>query len=169
MLACGWVWAGCMRLRETRRLQQSKLQTISTQLAARHGVSASKANIAVHTNQPLPDADSKAGAAATILHAVACSLSRTLWASVMVTHHYQLLPQILQNHVLQACLPGVKVVLPIQGQRTHSTLNWQSQLSMKYAGPVEFVFVTQSSSGVHCPSSTSGAELVIIHERGHLQ
>jgi len=50
--------------------------------------------------------------------------------------------------VLQACLPGVTVVLPIQGYRSHSLLNWQSQLSMRYAGPVEYIFVTQSAAGM---------------------
>jgi len=42
----------------------------------------------------------------------------------------------------------VTVVLPIQGYRSHSLLNWQSQLSMRYAGPVEYIFVTQSAAGM---------------------
>lgn len=46
----------------------------------------------------------------------------------------------------KACLPGVTVVLPIQGYRSHSLLNWQSQLSMQYLGPVEYIFVTQSAA-----------------------
>lgn len=44
-------------------------------------------------------------------------------------------------------MPGVTVVLPIQGYKTHSLLNWQSQLGMQYAGPVEYLFVTQSALG----------------------
>ena len=45
-------------------------------------------------------------------------------------------------------MPGLTVVLPIQGYRTHSLLNWQSQLSMQYAGPLEYLFITQSASGI---------------------
>ena len=50
-------------------------------------------------------------------------------------------------YMLQACMPGVTVVLPIQGYRHYSLLNWQSQLGMQYAGPVEYLFVAQSASG----------------------
>ena len=52
-------------------------------------------------------------------------------------------------------MPGVTVVLPIQGYKTHSLVNWQSQLSMQYAGPLEYLFVTQSASGMPGAWNTS--------------
>jgi hypothetical protein len=36
------------------------------------------------------------------------------------------------------------VVLPVKGCRKHSLANWQSQLAMQYAGPLEFLFVVDS-------------------------
>lgn len=41
ILACGWIWAGCLRLKEVRRLQVTRMQKISRKLTARHGASAS--------------------------------------------------------------------------------------------------------------------------------
>lgn len=109
VLACGWIWAGCMRLKEVRRLQAQKLQSMSDKLAARHGASAS---IAIATGAP---------------------------------------KQASQAHDSKACLPGLTVVLPIQGLKAHSLLNWQSQLGMHYAGPLEYLFVTQSASDPALP------------------
>ena len=43
-------------------------------------------------------------------------------------------------------MPGVSIILPVQGHRAYSLLNWQSQLSMTYAGPVEYIFVVQSAA-----------------------
>ena len=43
VLACGWVWAGCMRLKEVRRLQAQNLRNTTKNLSARHGGSATTA------------------------------------------------------------------------------------------------------------------------------
>ena len=40
VLACGWIWAGCIRSKEVRRQQTSKVQSMTQHLAARHRASA---------------------------------------------------------------------------------------------------------------------------------
>ena len=40
--------------------------------------------------------------------------------------------------------PGVSVVLPVKGCRKHSVSNWASHICLRYAGPVEFLFVVDS-------------------------
>lgn len=106
VLACAWVWAGCMRLREVRRLQSANLQRITLRLSESHGASSSKGS---SPGQTPASGDNK------------------------------------------GCMPGVTVILPIQGFRSHSLLNWQSQLSMQYAGPVEYIFVTQAATDPAIP------------------
>ena len=49
---------------------------------------------------------------------------------------------------LQEGMPGVSIILPVQEYRAYSLLNWQSQLSMRYAGPVEYIFVAQTAAGL---------------------
>ncbi|CAL5219139.1 g915 [Coccomyxa viridis] len=41
-------------------------------------------------------------------------------------------------------LPGVTVILPVKGCRKHSVSNWASHVRLRYAGPVEFLFVVDS-------------------------
>ena len=65
--------------------------------------------------------------------------------------------------VLQVGMPGVSVILPVQGHREHSQLNLQSQLGMQYAGPVEYLFVTQSASGTKDNANLQNEMLVVEH------
>ncbi len=46
--------------------------------------------------------------------------------------------------------PGVSVILPVKGCRKHSVSNWASHVRLRYAGPVEFLFVVDSQVG--CPA-----------------
>ncbi len=46
-------------------------------------------------------------------------------------------------------LPGVTVILPVKGCRKHSVSNWASHVRLRYAGPVEFLFVVDSQVGCH--------------------
>ncbi|MEW5308163.1 MAG: hypothetical protein WDW38_000141 [Sanguina aurantia] len=42
--------------------------------------------------------------------------------------------------------PGVTVVLPVKGCRSHSLENWMSHVAMDYDGPREYLFVLESES-----------------------
>ena len=39
---------------------------------------------------------------------------------------------------------GVTVILPVKGCRKHSLSNWTSHVRLRYAGPIEFLFVVDS-------------------------
>eukprot|EP00798_Chlamydomonas_sp_ICE-L_P006107 gene6107-2709_t len=41
--------------------------------------------------------------------------------------------------------PAISVVMPVKGCRTHSSHNWSTQVGINYGGPVEFLFVLESS------------------------
>ena len=45
--------------------------------------------------------------------------------------------------------PGVTVILPVKGHRKHSHSNWSSHVRLRYAGPVEFLFVVDSRVSYH--------------------
>lgn len=49
------------------------------------------------------------------------------------------------EHFSQAKLPRVSVVMPLKGFGEHNLRNWKSQITSLYGGPVEFLFVVEST------------------------
>uniref|UniRef100_A0A5B7ABC0 ceramide glucosyltransferase n=1 Tax=Davidia involucrata TaxID=16924 RepID=A0A5B7ABC0_DAVIN len=49
------------------------------------------------------------------------------------------------EHYNQANLPGVSVVMPLKGFGEHNLHNWRSQITSLYGGPLEFLFVVEST------------------------
>ncbi|KAJ7973785.1 Ceramide glucosyltransferase, nucleotide-diphospho-sugar transferase [Quillaja saponaria] len=49
------------------------------------------------------------------------------------------------EHSSQVNLPRVTVVLPLKGFGEHNLHNWRSQITSLYGGPLEFVFVVEST------------------------
>ena len=68
VLACGWVWAGCVRLREVRRLQRARLKSVTQTLATRHGASAKIVSAKCLSRQAPCAHDTKVGYCATEKH-----------------------------------------------------------------------------------------------------
>ncbi|PRQ46703.1 putative ceramide glucosyltransferase [Rosa chinensis] len=49
------------------------------------------------------------------------------------------------EHSSQAKLPRVSVVMPLKGFGEHNLHNWRSQITSLYGGPLEFLFVVEST------------------------
>ncbi|KAF5481956.1 hypothetical protein F2P56_002565 [Juglans regia] len=49
------------------------------------------------------------------------------------------------EHAKQVNLPRVSVVMPLKGFGEHNLHNWRSQVTSLYGGPVEFLFVVEST------------------------
>ncbi|CAO2822905.1 unnamed protein product [Amaranthus hypochondriacus] len=49
------------------------------------------------------------------------------------------------EHSNQVNLPRVTVVMPLKGFGEHNLLNWRSQITTLYGGPVEFLFIVEST------------------------
>ncbi|CAI8619743.1 unnamed protein product [Vicia faba] len=49
------------------------------------------------------------------------------------------------EHSYQANLPRVTVVMPLKGFGEHNLHNWRSQITSLYGGPIEFLFVVEST------------------------
>ncbi|OAY74246.1 hypothetical protein ACMD2_17506 [Ananas comosus] len=49
------------------------------------------------------------------------------------------------EHSAQLNLPRVSVVMPLKGFGEHNLQNWRSQITSLYGGPVEFIFVVEST------------------------
>ncbi|KVI01213.1 Ceramide glucosyltransferase [Cynara cardunculus var. scolymus] len=49
------------------------------------------------------------------------------------------------EHSKQIQLPGVTVVMPLKGFGEHNLHNWRTQLTSLYGGPLEFLFVVDST------------------------
>ncbi|KAJ7969537.1 Ceramide glucosyltransferase, nucleotide-diphospho-sugar transferase [Quillaja saponaria] len=49
------------------------------------------------------------------------------------------------DHSCQVNLPRVSVVMPLKGFGEHNLHNWRSQITSLYGGPVEFLFVVEST------------------------
>ncbi|KEH21336.1 uncharacterized protein [Medicago truncatula] len=49
------------------------------------------------------------------------------------------------EHFYQANLPRVTVVMPLKGFGEHNLHNWRSQITSLYGGPLEFLFVVEST------------------------
>ncbi|KAJ1703683.1 hypothetical protein LUZ63_003462 [Rhynchospora breviuscula] len=49
------------------------------------------------------------------------------------------------EHSAQLKLPGVSVVMPLKGFGEHNMQNWRSQITSLYGGPLEFLFVVEST------------------------
>ncbi|XP_030952359.1 uncharacterized protein LOC115975635 isoform X1 [Quercus lobata] len=49
------------------------------------------------------------------------------------------------EHTNQENLPRVSVVMPLKGYGEHNLHNWRSQITSLYGGPVEFLFVLEST------------------------
>ncbi|KAH9613256.1 hypothetical protein KSS87_008443 [Heliosperma pusillum] len=49
------------------------------------------------------------------------------------------------EHSKQVNLPRVSVVMPLKGFGEHNLHNWRSQITSLYGGPVEFLFVLEST------------------------
>lgn len=52
-------------------------------------------------------------------------------------------------------MPCVSVILPVKGIRQHSISNWLAQLTSKYNGDLEYVFVVESSEDQAIPGLRS--------------
>ncbi|KAH0711009.1 hypothetical protein KY284_012437 [Solanum tuberosum] len=50
------------------------------------------------------------------------------------------------EHSNQANLPRVTVVMPLKGFGEHNLHNWRSQITSLYGGPLEFLFVVESTA-----------------------
>ncbi|GJZ24405.1 ceramide glucosyltransferase [Tanacetum coccineum] len=62
-------------------------------------------------------------------------------------NHFAFLSHDLDDleHSKQAQLPGVTVVMPLKGFGEHNLHNWRTQLTSLYGGPLEFLFVVDST------------------------
>ncbi|CAI0628612.1 unnamed protein product [Linum tenue] len=49
------------------------------------------------------------------------------------------------EHSYQASLPRVSVVMPLKGFGEHNLHNWRSQITSLYGGPLEFLFIVEST------------------------
>ncbi|MBA0568037.1 hypothetical protein Golob_005556, partial [Gossypium lobatum] len=49
------------------------------------------------------------------------------------------------EHTNQVNLPRVTVVMPLKGFGEHNLHNWKSQITSLYGGPLEFLFVVEST------------------------
>ncbi|RZC51411.1 hypothetical protein C5167_019836 [Papaver somniferum] len=49
------------------------------------------------------------------------------------------------EHSMQIKLPRVSVVMPLKGFGEHNLQNWRSQITSLYGGPLEFLFVVEST------------------------
>jgi cellulose synthase/poly-beta-1,6-N-acetylglucosamine synthase-like glycosyltransferase len=49
------------------------------------------------------------------------------------------------EHSAQSNLPMVSVVMPLKGFGEHNLRNWRSQITSLYGGPLEFIFVVEST------------------------
>ncbi|OWM66078.1 hypothetical protein CDL15_Pgr015505 [Punica granatum] len=49
------------------------------------------------------------------------------------------------EHSRQAQLPRVSVVMPLKGFGEHNLHNWRSQITSLYGGPLEFIFIVEST------------------------
>ncbi|KAF8393452.1 hypothetical protein HHK36_021696 [Tetracentron sinense] len=49
------------------------------------------------------------------------------------------------EHYTQTKLPSVSVVMPLKGFGEHNLQNWRSQITSLYGGPLEFLFVVEST------------------------
>ncbi|KAI4380012.1 hypothetical protein MLD38_006246 [Melastoma candidum] len=49
------------------------------------------------------------------------------------------------DHSRQASLPRVSVVMPLKGFGEHNLRNWRSQITSLYGGPLEFLFIVEST------------------------
>ncbi|EPS60821.1 hypothetical protein M569_13982, partial [Genlisea aurea] len=49
------------------------------------------------------------------------------------------------EHSKQSALPMVSVVMPLKGFGEHNLHNWRSQITSLYGGPVEFLFVVETT------------------------
>jgi cellulose synthase/poly-beta-1,6-N-acetylglucosamine synthase-like glycosyltransferase len=49
------------------------------------------------------------------------------------------------EHSRQVKLPRVSVVMPLKGFGEHNLHNWRSQITSLYGGPLEFLFVVEST------------------------
>ena len=116
-------------------MQLANLQRITVRLSESHGASSSKGSSPGHTPASGDNKVAQSAIALQLCPALCRCMSKQACRTLRL------------SRLLQGCMPGVTVILPIQGFKTHSLLNWQSQLSMQYAGPVEYIFVTQAATG----------------------
>ncbi|KAM7259301.1 hypothetical protein ACFE04_015042 [Oxalis oulophora] len=49
------------------------------------------------------------------------------------------------DHTYQSNLPRVSVIMPLKGFGEHNLHNWRSQITSLYGGPLEFLFVVEST------------------------
>ncbi|XP_008799937.1 uncharacterized protein LOC103714461 [Phoenix dactylifera] len=65
------------------------------------------------------------------------------------------------EHSAQLNLPGVSVVMPLKGFGQHNLQNWRSQITSLYGGPLEFLFVVESTND---PAYHSVCKLIYEYE-----
>ncbi|XP_019420258.1 PREDICTED: uncharacterized protein LOC109330508 [Lupinus angustifolius] len=65
------------------------------------------------------------------------------------------------EHSNQANLPRVTVVMPLKGFGEHNLHNWRSQITSLYGGPVEFLFVVESTED---PAYHAVSQLILEFE-----
>ncbi|XP_042461658.1 uncharacterized protein LOC122045489 [Zingiber officinale] len=61
------------------------------------------------------------------------------------------------EHSAQMNLPGVSVIMPLKGFGEHNLQNWRTQITSLYGGPLEFLFVVESSDD---PAYTAVSSLI---------
>ncbi|KAF2534367.1 hypothetical protein F2Q70_00029079 [Brassica cretica] len=67
------------------------------------------------------------------------------------------------EHSRQAKLPRVSVVMPLKGFGEHNLHNWRSQITSLYGGPLEFLFVLESTQD---PAYHAVSRLLATHQIG---
>ncbi|KAG2323562.1 hypothetical protein Bca4012_059040 [Brassica carinata] len=65
------------------------------------------------------------------------------------------------EHSRQAKLPRVSVVMPLKGFGEHNLHNWRSQITSLYGGPLEFLFVLESTED---PAYHAVSRLLSTHQ-----
>ncbi|KAJ4890949.1 Nucleotide-diphospho-sugar transferases superfamily protein [Raphanus sativus] len=65
------------------------------------------------------------------------------------------------EHSKQAQLPRVSVIMPLKGFGEHNLHNWRSQITSLYGGPLEFLFVLESTED---PAYHAVSRLLSMHQ-----